>query len=57
MRNYKSSKEIGVGGQDKSKQQSCVDPHKEVGGRCQEKNTLEKKMQEPIQEINCQIIS
>ena len=51
MRNYKSSKEIVATGQNKSKQNCCVEDCKEVD-RCQEKNTLEKdKQDKQMQEI------
>lgn len=57
VRNYKSSKEIGAAGQEKSKQSCCADPRKEVE-RGQEKKTLEKDAQdEQMQEINCQMKS
>ena len=47
VRNYKWSKVEMGGGQEKSKQQSCVDPQKEVD------SSLERDKQEQVQEINC----
>ena len=50
VRNYKWSKVEMGGGLEKSKQQSCADPQKEVD------SSLERDKQEQVQEINCDIV-